>query len=878
MALKVKKSKLPFVALNTLNEEAARLYKDSSTRIFQQIRTVIMSSDIDPDDYSLITSSLQRSVDAEEYDLELWAHNLRLVYGAPTEARWQLPQRLIDQIIPRLPFEGGKLQSDHSLGFEGVEILTKPYEEIVSQSSIVDIGEVRSDYLIKVLSGAKKTVTLLKHPDQEKYTVLSGGEVIFANEITGVQAQEAIVYKSKKVHYPNQIHSDISWRELAARVDPLTVEETYRAPAYYEPVFSIARKESLDNFANIVRGEVPTHIKELREEALNIDKARSAHWVSIYDKSKKEGYEPEKAVKIALEDEKYKKLEERLLRVLLRVTELEEGFEERRQEFVRALSTTESLIKEYSDFGLKPQVLKGVNLLWEISRRGQREHPVDYFKGLAADAVTLNQKVRLRNSIGEYEEGIVTKIHSPYAWIRTEQGVTRKVSDPTLIYSLDNEKTVYVDNGNHDWVNEDMNSLVIKKFRVRIPSGSQSRKIEAGLVPITDELNSTRLRVNHDTWQKNLSGIQKELETANAELQDAVGDPKFRANSTADCVKFFIEKQNLPPISVSKKTGQPTCDSNVLQAYANMGDRVAPLVSAARVLISKQSQLNAWGKYAKQGDVQAEWNSFGTPMGRYTAQEPNLQNRITEVRETIEAPDGWLFISGDLGQADYVTWASLSGDPTLSKIFMEGEDLHQRMIEEILLEVPDLDLENKDPRKVGKEVNFSELYLMQPFALARKLGTNQDIAKKLMEAWQARAPQAVSYIESFLREARKDGVVSTRFGRTRELPALTASGLSRAARHDVEKTAWHHHNAGTSAELLKLRQVKSWRRIRKSGLDDQEVRMGLQMHDEIIYLAKLEHVDNVKSIVEEAFLEETPGFLPFKVDMRIGKNWLEISK
>jgi len=149
------------------------------------------------------------------------------------------------------------------------------------------------------------------------------------------------------------------------------------------------------------------------------------------------------------------------------------------------------------------------------------------------------------------------------------------------------------------------------------------------------------------------------------------------------------------------------------------------------------------------------------------------------------------------------------------------------------------------------------------------------VSNAIIASYQKRAPLATAYIKSVLDAAKKTGKVATKFGRTRSMPELMTAKGHRL--HELSKTAWHHHNAGTAAEILKIKQVRVWKAIRERWTPE-EVALVIQFHDEIILCAKDELVDEVRAKAIESFERPIPGFLPFKTDARVGQNWLDISK
>lgn len=416
------------------------------------------------------------------------------------------------------------------------------------------------------------------------------------------------------------------------------------------------------------------------------------------------------------------------------------------------------------------------------------------------------------------------------------------------------------------------NGISHPAFKVFLPEGSSSYKIEINLRESTEELNTRPLRVNRETWNRNRAAMAARVEEKVRVCQTITGRNDFRPNSREDCLSEFLDRRKLPILSTTPK-GAPTMDLEVLTVYRAMGDNLADSVVEAREAMTKLSQLNAWEPYAMAGQVQATWNQLGTPMGRYSCEEPNLQNRINEIRETIEAPEGYRFVSNDLGQAEYVVWASLSKDPLLTEIFKTGQDLHSRMIAEIKAIYPALNDKFND-RPTGKMVNFALLYLMKPWALSQKLGCPQEDSQAIIQAYKKRAPVAVDYIEAYLLEVAETGKARTFYGRERE---ISFKGLSQNAKHEVRKTAWHHHNSGTAAEILKIKQAKLHKQFRQN-YNLEQVWLGLQMHDELIHVVREDVVDKVMAESLAEFQAPIKGMLDFKITQKVGKNWLETSK
>ena len=402
-----------------------------------------------------------------------------------------------------------------------------------------------------------------------------------------------------------------------------------------------------------------------------------------------------------------------------------------------------------------------------------------------------------------------------------------------------------------------------------------SALLEERLKPITAEMNAHALRVNKAIFVQNLESAE---EVANFNIdwcRHLAGDDTFRPNSAADCGRALSAVGC--DLRLNKKSARPATDKDTLSELANSGISLAGAILDARSSISRWSQLRAWAPYARYGRVQPVWDSLGTPHGRYTSDSPCLNNRIVPIRETIESEQGFTFLSLDLGQAEYVTWASLSGDPALSEAFKAGRDFHIEMATSIRGQVQEWDLRGQCLRDAGKTINFAILYQMKPHTLARKLGCSVETAIKIISTYYNRVPAAAFYITVLLTNAEIRGYVETHYGRRRYCPELLTKIGEREV-HEIEKTIWNHANAGTAAEYLKWKQVRIWETLRAAGFDESQVWLALNMFDETIWQVRDEVLEPVREIAEYVMREQVKGFLPFKVGVGVGKTWAEASR
>lgn len=398
--------------------------------------------------------------------------------------------------------------------------------------------------------------------------------------------------------------------------------------------------------------------------------------------------------------------------------------------------------------------------------------------------------------------------------------------------------------------------------------------IEERVKPTTAELNSRPLRVNQQTWRANYETAEETAWFLIDYCRHLAGDDSFRPNSPADCAKALATAGYSVRLS---KNGNPCTDKDSLCELANAGSTLADAILDARSAIARWSQLRAWESYAKAGYVQPAWDSLGTPHGRYTSDAPCLTNRIEPIRETVEADEGYSFLSLDLSQAEYVTWASLSNDDVLATLFLQGKDFHVAMAEAIRQAVPSWDLRGEEPRAAGKTINFAILYQMKAHTLARKLGCSVETATRIIRAYYATAKTAHSYMLDELARAEEFGFIETHYGRRRYCPEYQSKISNRDA-HEIEKTLWNHQIAGSSAEVVKKKQAFTWEALQREHLTTERVRLAIQMFDECVWMVRDDCLEDVCGIATETWQRKETNFLPFKVGVKAGKNWKGVSK
>jgi DNA polymerase-1 len=284
----------------------------------------------------------------------------------------------------------------------------------------------------------------------------------------------------------------------------------------------------------------------------------------------------------------------------------------------------------------------------------------------------------------------------------------------------------------------------------------------------------------------------------------------------------------------------------------------------------------------KDGRLHSNFLQYGTTTGRFSSNNPNLQNiptkteRGKKIRNAFISEQGYVLVSFDYSQVELRIAALLSQDSYFIKTFTEGKDIHTA----VAMKVFGVD-ENgvtSDMRRRAKVINFGILYGMGVTALSQNLNTNRKEAQIFYDNYFKQFPTIADYLESIKIFAREHGYTKTLFGRKRYFPAINSSLPFMKAM--AERMATNAPIQGTAtADIVKIGMQNAENELEKAGII-KNTRIVLQVHDELVYEIKKETVNEAIKIIEKAMVEVIPQKfienmtpVPLAVSCDIGKNW-----
>ncbi len=390
-------------------------------------------------------------------------------------------------------------------------------------------------------------------------------------------------------------------------------------------------------------------------------------------------------------------------------------------------------------------------------------------------------------------------------------------------------------------------------------------------------LDVDKLKEIGDAVDKDLTHIEKKIFSA---ISDKKGfsPEEFNLNSPKQIERLLFDELCLPVVKKSHK-GQRSTDQDVLQELSKLHPVPALLIQHRELSKLKNTYIRPLPGFVnpKTGRIHTSYSQTMVATGRLSSTDPNMQNIPAsagygmQIRSAFVSPYGKMFMSADYSQIELRVLAFLSQDPVLISIFKQQRDIHTETAAQ-LFGVP-MDKVTGEQRQLGKRINFSIMYGMSPFGLAKDLDIKQGDAKTYIEKYFATYPKVAEWMDKTVREAIIHGYVETWFGRRRYIRELQEK--NKTIFESGRRMAINTPVQGTQAEIMKIAMIN----INNLFIDKKlEASMILQIHDEIIIELPKDELETVQSIVKREMERVVEWNVPLDVSIRSGKNWADISK
>ena len=398
------------------------------------------------------------------------------------------------------------------------------------------------------------------------------------------------------------------------------------------------------------------------------------------------------------------------------------------------------------------------------------------------------------------------------------------------------------------------------------------QEVELPLCTVLAEMETEGFLIDRGALVQFGEMLAGRIDTAQANIYALAGET-FNINSTQQLGRILFDGLGLPPVKKTK-TGYST-NAEVLDKLRGQHPIIEEILEYRQLTKLKSTYVDGLSKViAPDGRIHTSFQNTVTATGRLSSVEPNLQNIPVrtelgaELRKMFVAPAGKVLVDADYSQIELRLLACMAGDQAMIDGFRSGEDIHTITASQVfgtpLQEVTPL------MRRSAKAVNFGIVYGISPFSLSQDIKVTVAEAKEYMDKYFAHYAGVKAYMEAVVEQAKKDGFVTTLFGRRRWVPELKSSNFN--TRSFGERVALNAPIQGTAADIIKLAMIRVRDRLKAEGLAGKLV---LQVHDELIVECPESEAETICQLVREEM--EAVAALPVSLiaETAAGKTWAE---
>lgn len=393
-------------------------------------------------------------------------------------------------------------------------------------------------------------------------------------------------------------------------------------------------------------------------------------------------------------------------------------------------------------------------------------------------------------------------------------------------------------------------------------------EIELPISIILSKMESRGFRIDLDKLDILRADIKKEIDGVTKEIYSIVGH-EFNINSPKQLSDVLFRELELP----NKSKGSTR--ESVLDGMLGIHPIIEHLLYFREITKIQSTYVEPLYQNNRTEDgttnsVHTDFKQTGTTSGRFSSVNPNMQNLPLDgawakrLRECFIAREGFKLLGMDYSQMELRIMADISRDKLLIQDFVNGLDIHTATAARVL-DKKLADVSHKE-RSLGKTVNFGMIFGQTAFGLSSLLGIDREIAGKYINAYFEHYKGVEEYMRKIEYEAFEKGYVQTMFGTTRNIAGIRSK--NRRLRAASAREAINMPIQGSEADIMKLVMKNIYSLIERKY--PKQVYILLQIHDEIIFEAKEDLVEEFSLEAKRIMLESVLLDVPLDVHISTG--------
>ncbi len=382
---------------------------------------------------------------------------------------------------------------------------------------------------------------------------------------------------------------------------------------------------------------------------------------------------------------------------------------------------------------------------------------------------------------------------------------------------------------------------------------------------------------------KFLKSLSTKFEKKIVKIQNEVfkiSKKKFNIASPKQLGEILYNDLKIADLKKTKK-GSFATSASVLEDLAFKGHKFPQLVLDWRQVSKLKNTYSDSLPEHINPNTQRVHTSFllaATTTGRLASSDPNLQNIPIksedgkDIRKAFIAKKDHVLISADYNQIEMRILADLADVKGLKKAFKNNEDIHSLTASQIFN--VDIKKVNQDQRRKAKAINFGIIYGISQYGLAKQINVTNHEAEEFLKAYFLKFPEIKIYMDRTIKFCRKSGFVNNIFGRRSHFININDKNYN--IRNFQERAAINAPIQGSAAEIMRLAMIRLNKKL--NDQKNQNTKMLLQIHDELIFETPKEEAKRVSKIIIDEMSsvvksEQHSFSIPLTVDLNTGENW-----
>lgn len=380
--------------------------------------------------------------------------------------------------------------------------------------------------------------------------------------------------------------------------------------------------------------------------------------------------------------------------------------------------------------------------------------------------------------------------------------------------------------------------------------------IDMPLVPVLSDMELNGVMVDPGALIELGEYYDGKIDTLQGALEHYAGRKGINFNSPQQASKLFYKELSIRPPPVWRGGGgeYPSVDKRYLKEIKNPHPIIPLYLKYKEYRTLKDSYVDSLQEQLVGGRIYASFNQTRAGTGRLSSSGPNLQKipeRTDEgrkIRRAFVASPGYTLVKADKDLLELKMLAHCSQDPILLGAFRAGKDIHKETATRAYGDV--------ERRRDAKTLNYKIIFGGGSIADQEMFFNAYPGARKWMFDmcdWM----DDTGYARTIFN--RRRAVRPLNWRSPKKIPEEAREGLSTIIQ-------------GSSADVVKIEMRRVWETFR-----NEEVRMLMQVHDELVFEVPDRLVPEVVPIIQE-LMSYNELSIPLTTTMSTGKNWGEMEK